>query len=400
MARVLVIGAGIAGCSVAWHLSKRHQVTVLEHAELPGAEASAQNAGMVRLLGEDPAERALAIRTQRWLQHPDSDWCRDELSHVTGAVLGLAHDPLHLHDGVAHLSAHGVEVRSVQGAELSAVAPALSDAPLQQAWWLPEARVVDPHALVQGFIRGLRRQGGALRCGVAVQEVLSRDGRVAGVRCAGELIEADAVVLAAGAWSAPLAQTAGVERPLYPLRRTLLTARVEQAPAAGHPWCWIDDEGVYFRPESGGWLMSACDERLDPPQRLGGSRGAPQPHERALLHDKLQRLVPRLAGVVSQGGWSGLRTFAADRSPMLGPEPMVDGLWWATGLGGYGVTCSYGVGEALAQWFDDAPPSWLHLDGVRPDRHALGRFPIRPTGQLHRPRLVDARLLGRLRGRP
>src|SRR5690606_16110974 len=127
-ADVVVVGAGLAGCAVAWHLAPRARVLVVEQGEAPGAEATAQNAGMVRRLGEDPFERALAIRTAEWLADPGADWEGTEPSRVTGAVLALARDPFHLHDGVAHLRARGVRIEACD--RPAEVAPALAGSPV------------------------------------------------------------------------------------------------------------------------------------------------------------------------------------------------------------------------------------------------------------------------------
>ncbi len=402
---VVVIGAGLAGCAAAWHLAASKRVLVLEQGPTAGAEASAQNAGMVRLLGEDPSERALAMRTHAFLTRPGADWAGLEVSRRTGAVLALSHDPWHLHDGVAHLRAHGVDVRAVAGEALGQLAPALAGAPVRQAWWLPEARVADPHAVLTGYRRGIVRMGSQLRFGVQVRRLEQAGGRVRlhvaagadGAEGSEPPIDADAVVLAAGAWSAQLAETLGVQRPLFPLRRTLLTTHAHPASAPDHPWCWIDDAGLYVRPEGAGWLVSACDEAVDPPRAGPGTRGSPQPTVQALALDKLSRLMPALADAQLAGGWTGLRTFAADRAPLLGADPDVPGLWWAGALGGFGVTCSYGVGEALAHWMSGREVPWLHRESVSPGRHLLRRFPIRPQGELHRPRLIDARRAPRRR---
>ena len=132
---VVVVGAGLAGGSVAWHLAGKARVTVLDQGAQPGTEATAQNAGMVRTLGEDPYERALAVRTHRWLADPPDGFAH--ASRQTGAVLGLAIDPHWLSDGVAHLKAAGIAVEPVDRPE--AVAPALAGAPLLRAWHLPDA---------------------------------------------------------------------------------------------------------------------------------------------------------------------------------------------------------------------------------------------------------------------
>lgn len=383
---VIIVGAGLAGCSVAWHLSTSARVLVVERGDQPGAEASAQNAGMVRRMGEDPYERALAIRTTAFLQDLHEDWADLKPSREVGAVLGLAHDPAHLHDAVAHLRARGITVASLD--RWTSIAPALANSPLQQVWFVPDERVASAHELITGFLRGARRRGAQLRLGVTVERLRIRAGRVEGVETRDGPIFADRVVLAAGAWSGPLAASVGLHRPLIPLRRTLLTTATHPLSAPTHPWCWIDDEGVYARPEGTGWLISGCDEAPDPPPPEGGSTGPVVAFNRALAMDKLERLLPALAAARPVGGWTGLRTFAPDRRPILGADPELEGLWWAAGLGGYGVTCSYAVGEVIAAWMRGESLDWFDAAGVSPGRRFLSRWPIRPTGQLHRPKLI------------
>lgn len=389
-ADVIVVGGGLAGCSVAAHVAAAgRRVVVLEQGAQLGTEAAAQNAGMVRRLGEDPFERALAFQTSRRLS--DNDWLWEgegSPSRVTGAVLGLAHDPLHLHDAVAHLRAQGVVVEDVE--RPGDVAPALAGCRLQQTWFVPDERVADAHMLIGAFARALRRHGGHVHCKTMVQKLLVERGRVVGVDTAGQRLFADQVVLAAGAWSARLAAGMGLHRPLLPIRRTLLHSAPHPLSQRSHPWCWIDDEGVYVRPEGEGWLLSGCDEAVASIPHGPGSTGAVDPELRALALDKVERLMPALSGLGVVGGWSGLRTFAPDRRPVLGQDGEIDGLWWAAGLGGFGVTCSLAVGEVLAAWMAGQTVPWFDEQGVRPSRRYPGRWPIRPSGALHRPRLVSS----------
>ena len=385
---VVVVGGGLAGLSVAWQLCRDHRVLVLEQGPQPGAEASAQNAGMVRRLGEDPHERALALRTHAFLEAPTGSLGEAPLSHVTGALLGLATDPHHLHDGVAHLRAAGVRVEAVD--RPAVVAPILGETRLAGAWYLPDERVADAHALIQGFLRGIRAAGGEVRCGASVTELCTRGARVVGVRTLNREIHAGATVLAAGAWSGRLAAPLGLWRPLFPLRRTLLFAASHPASRPDHPWTWIDDEGLYARPETGGWLVSGCDEHHAPPEPGPGSTGPVAADHRGLALDKLARFFPLLRDVRLSRGWTGLRTFAPDRAPLLGPDPDAPGLVWAAGLGGFGVSCSVGVGECVAAWMRGEDTPWMHRAGVAPDRPHLRRWPIRPLGDIHRVKLVSA----------
>lgn len=355
-----VIGGGLAGLSTAWWLSHTHRVTVLEQGDAIGAEASAQNAGMLRRMGEDPYERALAIRTHAHLAE-----LGPELSQVTGAVLALGFDPEHLTDAAAHLRARGIPLS--EGPR----PPALAGAPIQHTWVLPQERVVDPHALLQHFVRGLRSRAGRIVLG---HRVASLDD-VAG----------DAVIVAAGAWSRSLARV-----PLVPVRRTLIQTHPHPLSAPDHPWTWVDDAGIYARPEAGGWLISACDEAVDDPGEGAGSTGPVTELQRARAWDKLARWMPALADARPRSGWSGLRTFAPDRRPMLGADPERPGVWWAAGLGGFGVSCSIAVGEAVAAWVRDEETPWLHQGGVSPARPVASRWLIRPDGDLRNARLAPS----------
>lgn len=382
---VVVVGAGLAGLSVAAHLAPHRRVLVLDAADQPGSEATSHNAGMVRRLGEDPWERCLAVRTAAWMADPPDDWRDLVVSTRTGAVLALASDKHQLTDAVAHLRAVGVDVQALD--RPAQVAPALAGAPLVAAWYLPGERVADPHALVTGFLRQIRRGGGEIRCRTEVSDLIVRSGQVVGVHTQHGALYANHVVMAAGAWSGGLAAKAGLRRPLTPLRRSLFVTRPHPVSYPHHPWVWVDDAGIYARPEAGGWLCSGCDESQD--AAVFGSRGPLEPEFAALGLDKLERHLPALRDAEPVSGWTGLRTFAPDRRPILGPDHEMGGLWWAAGLGGFGVTCSVAIGEAVAAWMVGDETPWLDRRGVGTARPMLQRWPIRPHGDLHRLKLID-----------
>lgn len=388
---VLVVGAGLAGVSVAWWL-RGQRVWVVDQASQVGAEASSQNAGMVRRMGEDPIERTLALRTHRWLTEPPSESLADPaISQRTGAVLALADDPHHLHDAASALLARGVDVSQISAADLPRVAPALANSPIQTAWWMPEERVADAHLLLGAMLADLRQRAEAtsLRLSTSVDRLLVDQGRVVGAVLDGVPVYAGAVVIAAGAWSARLAASAGLVRPLVPLRRSLVHLVTKQSPSAHHPWCWVDDVGVYIRPEGGGWLASGCDEAVSVPEGFA-SRGPVSEELRARTVDKVERFFPGIGPVSARGGWTGLRTFAPDRRPVLGADPERSGLWWCAGLGGFGVTCGLAAGELVADWLTGRACDWFRdPEEVSPGRPFPRRWPIRPDGDVARQRLVS-----------
>lgn len=387
MPDAIIVGAGLAGLSLAAQLPRSWRVLLLEQGAQHGAEASAQNAAMLRTMGEDPYERALSCRTEDRLADPPERWSTWALSRRTGALLGLVRDPHHLHDAAAHLRARGLPVQDCDRPE--ELAPALRGSPLRQAWYLPSARVVDPHALMEALRADLVDRGGELRCHSPVTGLDIVGGRIRGLHTPQQSLSTARVVLAAGAWCAQLARRAGLERPLIPLRRSLVQTAAHALSSPDHPWVWLDDVGVYARPEAGGWLGSDCDESVDWPEPGPGSLGPLEPEPRARWMHKLQRYLPALAEVRPSGGWSGLRTFAPDRRPYLGADPDVEGLWWAAGLGGSGVSCSLAAGEALAAWMTDRPTPWVGRQGLSPGRPLPRRWSLRPTGDIHGARWVD-----------
>jgi D-arginine dehydrogenase len=364
-ADVIVIGAGIAGTSVAWHLAPHLDVLVLEQGDQPGAEATAQNAGMIRRLGGHDCERALSMRTHRWLLDPPDDF-PEGIARTTGAVLGFAEEMGLLDGASVELRRAGISLETcLRPPEL---APGMAGCPTLWAWYLPDEQVADPHGLVTGFVRGLRRNGGRLACGVRVLDVAVEGGQVRGVTTDQGFVATERVVLAAGAWSGVLAAGMGLDRPHLPLARTLLHTRPHPLSHADHPWCWVEDVGVYIKPEGGGWLISGCEEAPTSAPVGPGSAGPVDELPRAMILDKATRMYPALGDLRLQGGWTGLRTFTWDRRPYLGSDHEVDGLWWATALGGSGVTCSAGLGEAVSTWMLGGQTDWIDRDEVSTGR--------------------------------
>lgn len=373
-ARTLIVGAGLAGAAVAHFLGE--PAVVLEQGAQAGAEASAQNAGMVRLLVEDPVERRLALRGEALLAALGED-----CSRVCGAVHGLVHDPGELDDAVAALRAAGHRVEAL--AQPETVAPVLAGAALRRAWFVPGARVADPHTLIQRMLAGVE-----LRRGVAVRSLLVEGGRLVGVQTSDGPVRAERVVLAAGAWAGALAATAGLRRPLVPIRRSLLLTTPHPLASAAHPWCWLEDLGLYLRPEGGRWLVSGCDETVEAPPQGPGSRGELDPAWRDRVGERLLATLPAVEDVGWSGGWTGLRTFAPDRRPLLGPDPELPGLFWAAGLGGFGVTAHLAVGEAVAASLRGEGLPGLRAQDVGPGRVMPRRWVIRPVGTHHGSRVI------------
>jgi D-arginine dehydrogenase len=207
----------------------------------------------------------------------------------------------------------------------------------------PEATDVDVHALHQGYLKGLRQRGGKVATNAEVT-ALSKSRGMWNAETSVGAFSAPVVVNAAGAWCDEVARQAGV-RPcgLVPKRRTAFTV---DPPAGLNISAWpltIDiDEQFYFKPESGLILLSPADETPSPP-----CDSRPEDIDVALAVDRIQTAtmltVPRITHK-----WAGLRSFVADKTPVLGMDDEADGFFWLAGQGGYGIQTAPAMARATA----------------------------------------------------
>jgi D-arginine dehydrogenase len=335
----VVVGGGIAGLSCALSLCRDRKVLLLEREPLLAAHASGRNAAIFRPLELDASTAVLAARSVAlW-----SELGLDPLRRV-GLLLAAA-DASGLRALSAHAREHAVAHELLTGAALHARAPALVGGDAGAALLLPEGGVLDIHALTSGLATRARALGAELRLSAGVARVRAPRERVQGVELdGGERIDAPCVVLASGAWSAQLGALAGAPLPLQPLRRHLVQLYGGDGVSADQPVVWrVDDQELYFRPESGGVLCSPCDASASEPQAL-----ASDPAALELLAAKLARTAPRLANAKVRRAWACLRTFAPDHELVVGEDPRVRGLCWLGGLGGRGMGVALGAGELLA----------------------------------------------------
>ena len=350
---VIVVGAGLAGASTAWHLARAGlRVLLLEKETLAGTHSSGRNAAILRQAVADPEIALLARESALFLAAPGEGWPAEGLVRRTGLLLLDRAGP----GGETRLQPiAGAARRSGLPLEEADPAAACPDYP-----WIAEARadlallsredgVVDVHALLEGYLRGARALGAAVRTGVEVTGFERAGGAVAGVRLSGgaaaaggERVPCGAVVLAAGAWCEGLGRLAGaIPFPMVPKRRHLFLSEPAEAPPG--PVVWHLSPEVYLRPEVGSWLLSPCDEEPQPPGDPPISADA-----ETLLARKVLDAFPSLGALRIRTRWAGLRTLTPDGRFVLGPDPEVRGLFWAGGLGGHGVTVCHAAGRIVA----------------------------------------------------
>jgi glycine oxidase len=326
---VVVVGGGIIGCATALELARRGcRVTVLERGT-PGGEASSAAAGLLAPFGDSPEPdpfHRLAIES--WRLYPRvvaelRELTGIDVEHMTAGTLHPIATPGDLEDARARcgwpLAAElGSEV--VEGAELAALEPALAK-DVTAARLVRGEQWVNNQRLVTAYALAAAARGVTVRTGVEVGRVLVERGRARGVLADGEPLTADAVLLAAGAWTAALAPDLGGPLPVGPVRGQMLA--VSNVPVLISHATHRDDIYLVPRP-SGELLVGATVERAG--------------FERAVTLDGLGGLIARAVALVPEIGrrpitrsWCGFRPAAPDGLPVLGPWPDVAGLFVATG---------------------------------------------------------------------
>ena len=324
MRDIVIVGAGFAGVSTAYHLARRGVtgIQVLEREVGPGFHASGKNAGLLRQSSHDPALVPLLRRGSRA--------AAKLLRRIPGALRPC---------GSLILGASVDRLRGGPRAEFR-VLPELGERGLFD----PDDAVVDPMALLGALIDGARRRGVRFVFEETVEGVSVENGRVVSVRTQARDIAARGLVVAAGAWSAEVAALAGSAAIDLAVRRRHLFRGRLQPPRPGLPFVWHESKGVYFRAEGEGMLLSPCDTELHP-------AAPPQvdPAQRDVLAERVQSAFGGLGEWSIGAGWACLRTFAPDERFVIGPDPGVGGLFWVTGLGGHGMTAAWAVGRLAAR---------------------------------------------------
>ena len=361
----IVIGAGIAGASIAAHLAQRGRVLLLEGEEQPGYHTTGRSAALFSTIYGNAPVRALSRATRDFLFQPPPGFTDVPLVHQRPTLFFARPDQLELLEDARSDEDVRRFTRLLDAAQTWNLLPVFRPGFLGGGLLEEASADVDVHALHQGYLRAARRLGAELVTARPVQE-LSREAGMWRVQVADATHVAPVVVDAAGAWGDVVARAAGVAPVgLRPLRRT---AMVIDAPDGMQPADWpaaiAADESFYFRPEGGRLLLSPADETPSEP-----CDAQPDEWDVAVAVDHFERAIGRPVARVLRR-WAGLRVFTDDRTPVVGFAPDAPGFFWFVGQGGYGIQMAEGLaraGAALA--CAEALPASLLEHGV--DVHEL-----------------------------
>jgi D-arginine dehydrogenase len=367
----IVVGAGIAGCSVAYELSRSARVCLIEGEERPGFHATGRSAALYAPSYGGREIRALTRASRAFFDQPPAEFAAHALLQARGCLYIARADQLgRLREMAAEIRASGGQVTFLSGPEARERVPLLRADYLAAAAFDAEATDIDVDALQQGFLRGARVSGTQLVTGTWVKHMHREQGLWVLDAAAGQFT-APILVNAAGAWADEVAVACGA-RPvgLTPLRRTALLVDPPAGVSIGDWPAVIDaDEQFYFKPDAGKLLLSPADET---PDRPGDAHA--QDLDIAVAVDRVEAALAIEVRRVTHS-WAGLRTFSADRAPVLGFDPQVPGLFWCAGQGGYGIQTSPAMARAAAALARNEPlPSDIIGEGLTAGDLSPARF--------------------------
>jgi D-arginine dehydrogenase len=365
---IAIIGAGMAGASLAAEAAPHASVLVIEAEDQPGYHATGRSAAFWAETYGGPLVRPLTAASRPLLAAPPPDFSERSFLRPRGSVtLGRHEDLPLLEEMLKSFGAAGVRLDWLDRAALAPLVPGL------KPQWIaavaePGCSDIDVGGLHAAYLRQARQRGAEVLTGAPVSEIERRNGRWQ-LRAGGCRAEADILVDAAGAWADPIAVIAGVRAVgIQPYRRTMVQLRTDPPAPETLPLV-LDSRGAfYFKPESGGrlWLtphdetpLEACDV-------------SPEETDVAVAIDRLEGVVHwRVTRVEHR--WAGLRSFAPDRLPVYGFDPAVPGFFWFAGQGGFGIQTAPAAAKLAASLLLGRSPDPLVAD-VDPQPYSAGRF--------------------------
>jgi sarcosine oxidase subunit beta len=375
-AEVVVIGAGVIGASVAYHLARRGcgSVLVLERHRVPGQGSTGRATGGFRAQFGSEINVRLSLLSREKLLRFEEELGVDPGYRPCG-YLFLASDEAQLD---ALRGAQGVqraagleEAREVTPSDIEDINPAIRADDLVGGVFCPTDGFIRPMQILRGYVEGTERLGVRFEYGVECAGFeFDGSGRISAVRTSGGDVAVGSVVNAAGAWAALVARNAGLDLPVEPLRRQAAVTHPFDALPEDMPMTVFAGDGFHLRVRDGRVLLLWPDEP-----------DAADPFDTTLsdawlgtVVEMARSRVPCLSqtSIDREKCWAGLYEMSPDGHALLGKAPGIENLYLANGSSGHGVMHAPALGQLLAEVMVDGIAGTLNTRALRPSRFAEG----------------------------
>jgi glycine/D-amino acid oxidase-like deaminating enzyme len=349
-ADVVVVGGGVHGASVAYHLARRRagRVVLVERKFLASGPTGRSSALVRRFYAMDFLTRTANASAQRFQRWADDVGGGDPGFRQVGIMWLAGEDrAANLRENVRRARALGVNVNLLTPGEIKALVPAINADDLAVAAHEPESGYADAASTTNALAAAARDLGATIVQHVPVEALLVAGSRVTGVRTAGGAIQAPTVVVCAGLWAPSLLAPLGITVPIAPTRHQMCFFR--RPPGfETHPGIIDRPSGTYMRPETGNLTivgLSAYREVVDPDQYNEGADAQEVMRNAELIANRF----PVMEHGLSMGGYSGVYDVTPDHEPVLGPIAEYQGLHADFGWSGHGFKHSPAIGDIMAE---------------------------------------------------
>ncbi len=366
---VAVIGAGIAGASIAAELGKNCKAVLLEQESQPGYHTTGRSAAIfAETYGPAPI-RALTRASAGFYHRPPEGFVENPLLSPRGVLMVANRDQLALLETLIEDVSQNGRVERLNKKELAQMVPLLRGDAVEAGMYDVRGKDIDVNALHQGYLRQLKQSGGDLLLNQKI-DALSRQDDHWQINAGDGLIKASTIVNAAGAWADEIGALVGAQKiGLAPKRRTIA---IIPAPAGVDvdEWplvCGVDED-YYLKPDAGRLLISPADETPSPP-----CDAQPEEIDIAICVDRIETAFDIKVTRI-ENKWAGLRSFVADKCPVVGFDANVDGFFWLAGQGGYGIQSAPALSRLAAAMVLGKPSpadimeQGLELADISPER--------------------------------
>lgn len=359
-ASVVIIGGGVMGTSIAFHLAEAgvRDVVLLERSDL-GSGSTCKAAGGVRAQFSDPINIALGLRgLDAFERFPERPGQEIDLRQPGYLFLLTSEEQVAAYEESAALQNRmGVPTRMLTPSEAARLNPAVSVEDVLAASFHPRDGYCSPESVVLGYATAARRLGATIRPHTEVIGIEVIGGEITGVRTDSGTVRTSAVILAAGAWSAPLGAMAGIDLPVQPLRRQILITEplpstLAEVVTHGTPMTIDASTTFYFHREGPGILLGMSYRDETPGFRWEYSEAwLPE------LVEAMERRAPDLLDVGIAHRWVGMYEVTPDHNALLGASTDVNRLLYACGFSGHGFLQGPAVGEVVRDLFLGVEPA-------------------------------------------
>jgi sarcosine oxidase subunit beta len=373
-ASIVIVGGGVMGASTAYHLALAgaRDVLLLEREAYFGQGATGRCAGGVRYQFGTEVNVQLSIHSLGMLERFREETGVDPQYRQCGYLFALTRpeDVEVFRRNREMQRSLGVQVDWLEGEEVRRRVPCMRfDDALAGTFHAPDG-IADPNSVVMGYVQRARQLGATLRNDCPVTGVEVEAGRVRAVQVNGTRIDCEHVVNAAGPWAGQLGNLAGVEIPITPIRRQMVTTTPLPDLPGDFPFVIDFAQSLYFHREGQGLLTGMSNPNQEP----GFDQSVDEEWELTALERAVERM-PMLAQAGRLGRWAGLYEVTPDAHPILGASP-VEGFWIVAGFSGHGFMHGPIAGKLMAEFVLEGRPRTVDVSQLDLARFTEGR-PLR-----------------------